>query len=76
MVLGVYSVYDRVSGEFGVLSLHKDKALACRQFQYVMSQSPMVSSDCDLYYLGEYDTLTGVINTFEKPAFVCRYEVK
>lgn len=72
----LYSIYDRVAGSYGELFAAQKDELAARRFQYVLSNSPMVALDCDLYCHGSYDVESGVITSFEKPVFVCRYEVK
>ena len=71
----VYAIYDRVSGEYGDIWLAKKQALAVRRFNYMMSNAQMVSSDCALYELGLYDSDFGVIDSYDKPKFVCNYEV-
>ena len=75
MNYSVYSIYDRVSGEYGDIWLAKKDALAVRRFYYMMSNAQMVSADCALYELGVYDSEVGVINGYDKPKFVCNYEV-
>lgn len=79
MKVRLYSIFDRVSGTYGEpFSALKDE-LAIRRFDYLMANSPMVASDCDLYFLGSFDTNFGTIdnvNYASLPGFVKRYEVK
>ena len=75
MNFSVYSIYDRVSGEYGDIWLAKKEGLAVRQFNYTMGNARMVSSDCALFELGVYDSEVGVIVGHEKPKFICNYEV-
>lgn len=74
----LYAIFDRVAGTFGEPTPALKDELAIRKFNYVMANSPMVSSDCDLYALCDYDMDTGCISIPElgKPVFVCRYEAK
>lgn len=74
MTFGLYAIFDRVSGEFGQISMHAKKELAERSFDYVMQSAPMVAGDCDLYCVGYYDTETGNIVPADKPAFIRRFE--
>lgn len=74
MTFGLYTIYDRVSGEYGQIAMHAKKELAERTFDYVMQSSPMVSADCDLYCVGSFDTETGDISSVEKPIFIRRFE--
>lgn len=67
-----YSIYDRVAGVYSEPFLAKRKELAVRKFRYLLQNTPMVASDCDLFCLGEFDTETGLIKAFDKPEFVDR----
>lgn len=75
MTYSVYSIYDKVSGEFGSPFLSLKNAQAVRQFQYMMSNSPMVAADCQLYCISEFDTETGRLVGTSAPEFICNYEV-
>lgn len=70
----IYSIYDRVGGvynqPFGSVSV----GTAVRQFNYLMQNSPMVSADCQLFFIGDFDEDTGVfVPAGEKPDFICNY---
>lgn len=75
MVYEVYTIYDRVSSEYGDIWLAKNRALAVRRFNYMMANAQMISSDCALFEVGVYDSELGVITGHVKPQFVCNYEV-
>lgn len=70
----VFSIYDRVCGSYGELWLSTKKEIAFRKFNYLMSNSPMVSLDCDLYLIGEFDSDMGILKPLDKPEFLLRYE--
>lgn len=74
MILKVYSIYDRVAGSYSELFTALRDELAIRRFGYLMKNSPMVATDCDLFLLGSYDMEKGFIVPCEKPEFVYRYE--
>lgn len=72
----IYSIRDRIVGEYGALSVFCNDEQAKRNFDYVMSNSPMVARDCELYYLGEYNPDSGLITPLPAPEFICFFEVK
>lgn len=74
MKYGIYSIYDRLSSLYSNPEISISDGTAVRKFNYMMSNSHMVSSDCELYKVGEFDSITGVIFAFPKPVFVARYE--
>lgn len=71
MKLEIYSMFDRVAGQFGSPFLQNNQAEAIRKFNYVVSQSPMVAGDLDLFLIGFFDIDTGVISPCSQPQFVC-----
>lgn len=71
----LFSIFDRVSKLYSEPFLAPSIAVAVRRFNYLMSQTPMVSGDCQLYSLGSFDTETGSLSSLEKPEFICNYEV-
>lgn len=73
MLVGVYSFFDRLTQSYGEPFVAVKKEVAQRRFNYVMSQSPMVSADMQLFQLGVLDLDTGVITPSVE--FVCNYEV-
>jgi hypothetical protein len=64
----IYTVYDRVSGMYGGLVLHVNKASAIRWFGDIMSKNEH-AADMDLYYIGTFDTQDGVAS-IGSPVFV------
>lgn len=71
----LYSIFDRVAGTYGEPFLALKPELAIRRFRYLMDNTPMVASDCDLFCLGSCDLESGVVVGLEKPEFVYRMEV-
>lgn len=74
MKYGIYCMYDRVSGLYSNPEIAISDGTEVRKFNYMMSNSHMVASDCELYKVGDFDSITGVISAFPKPVFVARYE--
>lgn len=68
----VYSIFDRVAGTYSEPFLALKKELAIRKFRYLLQNSPMVASDCDLYLIGTFDSDSGLIVPVEKPVFLDR----
>lgn len=54
MRLGLYSVYDKVAGEFSAPTLAKNDGVASRMFLNSISKLPNCS-DLKLYQIGEFD---------------------
>lgn len=73
MKFNLYSIYDRVSGEYGSIFMEKNDSLAIRKFNYLASNSKMVSADLELYVLGFFDTETGELVAENKPVFISKY---
>lgn len=73
---GMYAVYDRVAGRYGEPFLVNKEELAVRRFDYLMANSPMVASDCELYKLGDFDMVQGAIVPCNKPVFVVKFNAK
>lgn len=74
MIYGMYSIYDKVTGNYSEPFLAVNNATAERRFNYTMEHSKMISADCQLYMLGEFDSSIGVINAVDKPIFICNYD--
>lgn len=64
----IYTVYDRVSGMYGGLVLHVNKASAIRWFGDIMTNNEH-AADMDLYYIGTFDTQDGQ-SCMASPVFV------
>lgn len=74
MTLKIYSILDKVTGIFGDPFCAINLAQAVRRFDYLMKNSPMVSKDCALYLLGEFDTVTGTIPSTTCCEFIKNYD--
>lgn len=68
----IFSIYDRVTGVFSEPFLAVNVETAQRRFNYVLSQSPMVKGDCDLYKLGTFNSETADIVPV-KAEFICHF---
>lgn len=75
MTENFYSIYDRVSGLYQFPFPATNDACAERYFKDVCSRS-YIGSDCELYFVGFFDTDTGIVSSIDKPVFISRYEVK
>lgn len=64
----IYCIRDRITGIYGGLVLHVNKAAAQRWFGDIVAKEPH-GMDYDLFCLGEYDSETGIINAAD-PYFV------
>ena len=69
----MFTIYDRVTGVYSEPFLAVNVDTAERRFNYVLSQSPMVKGDCDLFKLGSFNTETGEIIPV-KPEFISHYK--
>lgn len=74
MQVKIFAMYDRVAHTYGEPFVAVKDELAVRRFNYIMSQSPMVAQDMQLFKLGEFDLETGLI--VSSVEFVCNYDVK
>lgn len=74
MLYGSFVIYDRVAGVYAEPFLANNVAAAQRKFNSFLSGAPMVADDCELYHIGDFDNITGVMTGFEKPVFICKYE--
>ena len=58
----VVSIFDAASGEFGSPSAFANRALAERSFASACAHAdPLVVPDLSLYFLGDFDGVTGEI---------------
>ena len=74
MIYNMYTIFDRVTTQYGEPFLAVSDETATRKFNYLMSNAPMVAGDCQLYKLGEFDNTTGDLVVIDKPLFICNYE--
>lgn len=61
MILGLYTIYDRVAGSYSDIKLFTKKELALRWFEMFKSESKF-ADDLQLFYLGIYDISCGKID--------------
>lgn len=65
MIFGVYTVRDEASTLFMPLQVNENNDVAMRSFDYAMEKNDMMAfrpQDFSLWYVGDYDNVTGVIN--------------
>lgn len=65
----IYTMYDRVVGQYGNPFFAINEADCIRRLGYSQKDNPFFA-DLDLYYIGDYDIDTGAIVPVEKPVFV------
>ena len=66
MIRGVYTVRDEASGLFMQLQVNDNNDVAIRSFDFAMASNEMMKfrpEDFSLWYLGDYDDTTGVIDS-------------
>ncbi|UPW41574.1 nonstructural protein [Peromfec virus RodF8_53] len=69
MKFSIFSVYDKVTGLYGNPFVALNEAVAKRSYAEYCANS-YSGPDTQLYLLGEFDQVSGVIISCEKPAFV------
>lgn len=70
MNYNLYTVYDRLAGQYAEPHVDMNHATATRWFTSIMNQSKLNHSDFDLVCLGQYNMETGLLFTLDKPEFV------
>ena len=68
----LYAIYDRLSGMYAAPTAQVNEACAKRWFYEVISKDPH-GQDYELYAVGEYDSVTGLITAYNKTKFITRY---
>lgn len=72
MKYGLYSVRDVHNG-FGLPVCDYNDHTAKRSFLAAVSQDGVISpADYDLFYIGQFDTESGIISPLPFPSIVCR----
>ena len=66
-------MYDRVAGTYSVPFASANRATAEREFLETVSKSPY-KFDFEMYVVGEYDVVCGVIEAYDKPEFIRRFD--
>lgn len=69
MIMGLYTLKDRVSEETSGILLQKNDNTACRTLRAEIEKNPQMAEDLMLYYLGTYDTESMEISS-ERPRLV------
>lgn len=76
MTQKIFSIRDSKGEIYGQPFFQKTAGEAERSFKsLVQDEKSMVSKypeDFDLYYLGEYDDLTGKIKSLDTPSHICK----
>lgn len=72
MELNYYVYFDRVAGLFATPFLSNNHETAKRTFRELgyKSDASQTYLDLDLYFIGTYNTVTGVINGVDQPEFI------
>lgn len=71
MMYNVYSIRDRLIG-FGPLTVEPNDDVATRNFGMLRGNPDVPLDDLELYQIGTYDTVTGVVAPCVVPLLVCR----
>lgn len=67
----LYAIYDKLAEEFGPINLAPTDAVAIRMFKNGIPEEAKTNmEDYCLFYVGDYDTRTGVITTKSVPVEV------
>lgn len=73
-VLGLYSIFDQVAGDYGPPFLARNQAAALRSARSLVVDSKSDPQDYRLVHLGYFDTLKGELRS-EMPTMVGLMEV-
>ena len=66
MIRGIYTIRDEASCLFMGLQINDNNDVAIRNFDFAMAKNDMMAwkpEDYSLWYLGDYDDVTGVIDS-------------
>lgn len=75
MIMEMYSIKDTVTGLYSQPFFAQNQAAAIRQFDYLMSNAQMVAKDCQLYYIGDFDSEQGFMLSGRPTSFIKNAEV-
>lgn len=75
MIMEMYSIKDTVTGLYSQPFFAQNQAAAIRQFDYLMQNAQMVAKDCQLYFVGDFDSERGIILPDCPTSFVKNAEV-
>lgn len=71
--LNLYSIYDRVVGEYFSPSPALRDEVIIRDFMSVCKSHPH-GDDFELYKIGYWNPVKGLLTPFEKPEFIVKYK--
>lgn len=78
MLKNVYTIFDKITGEFAPPTVEVNDSAFIRQIKVLLSDKKNMfytaAGDYGVYKLGEYDTQTGCISPSPTPEFVCSFE--
>lgn len=71
----MYVIRDRKSNLYGTPFVSHNDNCAKREFNAFckMSNNAYLAEDCELYYVGEIDNESGIIEAPEKPVFLMNF---
>lgn len=75
MIMEMYSIKDTVTGLYSQPFFAQNQAAAIRQFDYLMANAQMVAKDCQLYYIGDFDSEQGFMLSGKGTSFIKNAEV-
>lgn len=71
----LYVIFDKVAGIYSNPMCEINEACAVRHFEFLCKNSSaqgVEASDCELYKVGSFNPLSGVISAFDKLEFVSK----
>lgn len=71
MILGLYSIYDKVSGLHSEPFTSVNDNVAKRRFAQICAGSQNMAGDLELYKLGDFDSSRGLVAGYEQASFIC-----
>lgn len=73
MIMKLYSVRDRLTGFCPLFSAdNNDVAIRVFVMSFKNQQLSVPLEDLDLYFIGEFDTELGLLDTTSSPVFIAR----
>lgn len=66
----MFSIYDRKAALYGVPFYQVNQATAIRYVKQIGQKTPDFLEDVELYEVGTFDPLRGVVEAYDKPIFV------
>lgn len=74
MFYNLYVIFDKKAGLYSNPLVELNDDCAIRRFHFITLQSAsqgIEPTDCELYFIGSYNSYSGIIEAKEKPVFVC-----